>query len=233
MDKTGKAKQEFADERDVWTPPPLSTFLKAWLEHDLSMAREADRSLAVFAVRIDEYLELSTRFARNVLEAAIAELAARLKNVLRPADALVRCGEDSFAIIHCFSGDLLALHDTAKTILKRMQQSVRLDTDDRRLAASIGVAFYPEDGNSAELLLERAHNALKRTDAWGGNGFCFYSRSSARQIADDLSKPRRLSPRLGWRRLTPAFSGLSTIFRGTARLPCLQICPGKTPDVMT
>lgn len=187
MGMTNKVQRGSTMNSGTWASS-LSMFLKAWLDHDLSMARAAGRSLAVFVIRVDEYHDLVTGCDDHELEAAMAEFGSRLKKMLQPADASVRSSEDGFTIIHLFSGDPLALHGMAKAMLQQLQQPVRLGADDRCFAASIGIAFYPEDGNGAERLLENAHDALRRTDRWGGNGFCLYSRSVAKQVADHLSK---------------------------------------------
>ncbi len=176
-------------------PPTSTTFLKAWLRHDLSMAREAGRGLAVFVVRIDDYHELGV--PGHELETIVAELGSRLRETLRPADAFIRSGEDSFTLFLSFSGDRLGLHSNAKIMLKCLQQPVLFDAGEQKLAASIGIAFYPEDGNSADMLLERAHQALRRTDRWGGNGFCLYSRSAATKIAGDLARHEDFRRALG------------------------------------
>ncbi len=175
-----------------WTPPSLPAFLKVWLEHNLSMARATGGSLAVFAIRIDAYHDLVQSWGEPALEIAFLELASRLKKTLRPTDALMRSDNDCFTIIQPAAGDHLALHATAKTMLKQMQRPVRLGMDERCLAASIGIASYPEDGNSADLLLGHAKEALRRTDRFGGNGFCFHSLNAARKIADDLAEHKDL-----------------------------------------
>lgn len=166
--------------------PSSSMFLKIWLDHDLSMARAVGRSLAVFVVRIDRYRDLEQRYGGPELEAAMASLGSNLKSLLQPADSLVRSADDGFTVIHSFTGDPTGLHGLAKTMLQQLQQPVRLDADERRLAASIGIAFYPDDGQGAACLLDRAHDALQRTDRWGGDGFCFHSRSTAKKVAGHL-----------------------------------------------
>ncbi len=167
---------------------PLTALLRAWLNRDLSMALESGRSLAVFVVRIDEYQELSAQCSGQTMQSAMTTLASRLEKVLRPADASIRSAEDSFTVIHSFDGDPLTLYNTGKMMLQHLQQPIRFGSDDRCIAASIGISFYPEDGNSAELLLGRAQEALNRTDRWGGNGFCLSSRTAAKNVADELSK---------------------------------------------
>jgi len=187
MDMIDKAQLRMT-VRSESAASPLSALLRAWLDHDLSMALEMGRSISIFVVRIDEYHKMSAECGIQAMQKIMTKLASRLQKNLRPADALVRSADDSFTIIHPFNGDPLTLHGTAKTMLQHLQQPICFGGDDQCITASIGIAFYPEDGNSAELLLERAQAALSRAGRWGGNGFCLSSRSAAKNVADELSK---------------------------------------------
>lgn len=187
MRMISKEQRVSAMQGEAWSFPPLSAFLKVWLEHDLSMARRNGSSLAIFVLRVDAYHDLASSFDRETLEAALSTLSSRLKKTFGLSDAFVRSGKDRFTVIQPFSGDQLDLHGIAKSMLKVAQRPLRLGPSDQSLAASIGIACYPEDGNSAERLLEGAEAALRRTDRWGGNGFCIHSASSAKKIADELS----------------------------------------------
>ena len=169
--------------------------------------------MAVFVVRIDDYNRLAAQLSGSELETIVAAFGSRLRETLRPADAFIRSGEDSFTLFLSFSGNRLGLHSNAKTMLKRLQQPVCLDAGEREPAASIGIAFYPEDGNRAEMLLDRAHEALRRTDRWGGNGFCLYSRSAATKIADDLAKHEDLRRALGAGDLSMRFQPILDLAR--------------------
>ena len=166
-------------------PESLPTFLKVWLDHDLALAQQAGKSLAIYVVRVDDYRKLARKISATELERTVTEVGSTLKKNLRAADSFIRSSEDGFTIIQSFSGDPLTLHRTAQALLQSLKEMP--DTGDPHLAASIGIAHYPEDGNAAETLLKCAYEALKRTDRWGGNGFCLHARSVAAKIADDLA----------------------------------------------
>lgn len=185
MHGIGSVKRVSAWDDKASASPSLS-FLKLWLDHDLAMARVSGKPLAVFVIRIDRYRDMITEWGTDSVEAALATLSSRLKRRFGQTDAFMRSAEDEFTVLRFFSGDPLALHSIARDMLKQIQQPLKVGACDESIAASIGVAFYPEDGNSADLLLERAKAALRRTDRWGGNGFCIHSKVAAKKIAHDL-----------------------------------------------
>lgn len=207
-------------QQKATSEPPISqslpAFLKAWLDHDLALSQQAGKALAVYVVRIDGYQALADKISGTELERAIAEVGSKLKTNLRSTDSFIRSSEDYFTIIQPFSGDGLALHGTAKALLQSLQQGQ--SADERHLAVSIGIAFYPEDGNSAEMLLQRAYDALHRTDQWGGNGFCVYSRSVAAKIADDLTLHQDLRCALKAKDLSLRFQPVVDLAQGSMHI---------------
>jgi len=219
-----KDQRTSATRTAAWHFAPLPSFLKVWLEHDLAMARRTATALAVFVLRIDTYDDLFSQYGDEALEVSLGMMLSRLKNNFRLSNAFIRSAEDRFTIIHPFSGDPLELHRLAQFMLKQIQEPLRIGQGDETLRASVGVAFYPEDGYRAELLLERAEAALRRTDRWGGNGFCIHDKSAARKIAEELAMQEEFRHALATRDLTMLFQPIfdlttncMTNVRGDAR----------------
>ena len=222
MDMTKKVQSRLTAESGA-SASPFSTLMQAWLDQNLSIALKMGKSMAVMVVRIDEYHQLMRACGDDGQDAFVATLSSRMKRVLRQAGASIRSADDCFTVICPFDGDLFMLYGTAKTMLQDLQQPVRLGGHDRRVTASIGIAIYPEDGNSADLLLKRVHEALDRTDRYGGNGFCFYSRSAAKHVADELSMHEDLRRSLDTDNLAMRFQPILDLSRN-----CMSSVAGET-----
>lgn len=95
-------------------------------------------------------------------DVALRTLAARLAAGARRSDTVARLGGDEFVIV------LSPLQDraTGEEIVARMQTSLRerlvIGGESQVLSASFGLALYPEDGISADQLLEAADRAMYR-----------------------------------------------------------------------
>lgn len=210
MSMTRKAPSKLGNGYMIERSRNVPVFLRAWLDHDLSIAREVGTALAVYDIRIDDDEGLTKESADGDWEQALKRLRSRWVAELGSAASLIRSAKDSFTIIQSFSGEPLVLHETATRLLKSLQQG----TDHQAMLVSIGIASYPEDGHQADQLLERAHQALSRADRWAGNGFCFYSRVTSARIADLLERQESLRRDLHTDNLTLRFQPIFDLVQG-------------------
>ncbi len=86
----------------------------------------------------------------------------RLKDCVRAADTVARLGGDEFAII--LESTRSAAHSmlVAKKLVESIERPFRLQAGDAKISASVGVAIYPEHGDTADTLLQHADRAMYR-----------------------------------------------------------------------
>lgn len=100
------------------------------------------------------------------LEAALKYLATRIKKELREKDLIVRTGGDEFLIYLNDIGDQAHGDSIIGRIHEKISTRYRLEdlVGSRQLslkvACSMGVAFFPQNGKSVETLMARADEAL-------------------------------------------------------------------------
>jgi len=112
---------------------------------------------------VDDYKEINDSFGHHTGDRALREIAAVLRNTIRPYDTCVRYAGDEFVIV-------LAGCDAAQAEAKRVElQSAVADLylEARpgkrvRLAISAGAAVFPNDGRTYEDLLAVADNRMYR-----------------------------------------------------------------------
>ena len=181
------------DRRDLTVPSAaaglseLPASLTMRIEHDLAIVRQSGQSVAVFVVRIDDHAELSTVLGDRGLAGIAAKLARRLRATARVPDMVMQYQADRLVVVQFAPVDAFASHRLAKEMLHATHRPMTWGEHEVRIDISVGIAFFPGDGDSAAELIERANATLARTDKWGGKGFCFYSRTRARTVADGLS----------------------------------------------
>ncbi len=90
----------------------------------------------------------------------MVEVAARLRRTIRRSDLVARLGGDEFAVI---AGELKGVAPVVRLAF-RLRAVVRgpiaLPATTAAIDTSIGVAFFPGDGQTTEQLLARADAAL-------------------------------------------------------------------------
>jgi diguanylate cyclase (GGDEF)-like protein len=131
---------------------------------EVSRARRYDFDLSLMMIKIEHYDELGEIYGAYVKEDILKKVADILKNNLREVDKKARIKEDELAII---------LPQTSKkdaiTLLKRLDERLHeLKTPHTgtspgfNLSFKFGLVSYPEDGETASILEEKARMELTR-----------------------------------------------------------------------
>jgi diguanylate cyclase (GGDEF)-like protein len=137
------------------------------LGKEVSRAQRHKHPLSVLMIDVDHFKEYNDRFGHRTGDALLAEVAAVFKRTTRSIDYAARYGGDEF---------LLLLHEVACDDAMELADRVRgavagaaFGTGERSVTVSIGVASYPEHGETAEAVLAAADAALYRAKRRGRN----------------------------------------------------------------
>jgi diguanylate cyclase (GGDEF)-like protein len=156
---------------DPLTDLPNRTLLDDRVETALSRARRNSSHFAVLYVDVDGFKAANDRFGHSLGDRLLVEIAKRLVRCLRAADTVGRLGGDEFVVLL----SQIVLPDDAAAVARKIQDSLSQPyaIDDLRLqlTASIGIAVYPDDGETSEALLDRADGAMYRAKRNGGDRF--------------------------------------------------------------
>lgn len=128
----------------------------------LARHQRENQPAGVLMIDMDGLKRLNDSFGHRVGDAAIKEMANRLKACARHTDTVARLGGDEFGIILSPAD----MPDGAEAIIQRIQQEIAppLLFEGRAipLSASIGVAAFPDDGHDIDSLLHAADQRMYR-----------------------------------------------------------------------
>jgi GGDEF domain-containing protein len=160
---------------------------------DDSMARMLSagsaRPFAVLFVDLDNFKEINDSVGHRVADSLLQHLAATLDGLVRANDVLGRCvpatgagkgsvlsrlGGDEFAILLPEVEDRAAAESVASRIIERFQQPFRAGDNSVFVTASIGIAIYPADGETADILIDKADSAMYTAKKNGKARYEFY-----------------------------------------------------------
>jgi diguanylate cyclase (GGDEF)-like protein len=133
------------------------------LAREVARAHRYERLLALIVLDLDDFKEINDRIGHLAGDTVLAQVAERVRDVVRSADVACRVGGDEFAIILPES----TLED-ADQLYRRLQTqiSTRPLPEAGRLLISAGIAQLRED-DDAVAFFQRADDALYRAKAAG------------------------------------------------------------------
>ena len=175
--KVTEERIRFVAHHDNLTQLPNRLMFQERLDRILAAARAAEQEFAVLYLDLDGFKLVNDTHGHEIGDKLLAAVAQRLRENMREADTVARMGGDEFAIIQPPGGQPYAAVALARRLLETLAEP--FDVDGRRafIGISIGIAIYPQDGESAELLLRHADIALYRAKEAGRNNFQMFAPS--------------------------------------------------------
>ncbi|MBP2547624.1 diguanylate cyclase (GGDEF)-like protein/PAS domain S-box-containing protein [Neorhizobium galegae] len=153
---------------DPLTGLPNRTLFWAQFSRALSEAARESRKVTVAYVDLDNFKGINDSFGHALGDEVLKQLAGRLTHLVRAADLVVRLGGDEFAIVfsHIYQNEASVLK-RLREIRSTLSQPVDVDGIEIPITCSMGVAFYPRDGDTPEELLATADRAMYTAKAMG------------------------------------------------------------------
>jgi len=155
---------------------------RLFIELQETALRRADRTkqkVGLFMIDLDDFKRVNDAHGHPAGDRVLEAVGARLRRFLRVTDAVARLGGDEFAVLV----ELLDSRDDASTFADRLQSELSGDVEiapgvAATLSASIGVALYPDDGDTVEELHEEADAAMYAAKQDGGGRHRFVDRTA-------------------------------------------------------
>ena len=157
---------------DSLTDLPNRNLLHDRLQHALQAARREASPLAVITVDVVRLKEVNDILGHHSGDIVLQEIASRLRQVLRESDTVARMGGDEFALVLPMV-DIGHVATAAKRIQKLFEQLIVVENTPLEVEAAIGIALYPDHGDTPEQLLQHADIA-RHVSKHEASGFVVY-----------------------------------------------------------
>ena len=144
------------------------------LGHQLAQARRYGTRGALMFLDLDDFKSVNDRLGHLAGDELLGSLSRLLRKRLRDTDLLARLGGDEFAILLPHADRLQALVVAGQLLDSIASHMTSADGQSITATASIGIAFFPEDGATMEELLAHADLAMYQAKATGRNQSCVY-----------------------------------------------------------
>ena len=174
----------FQAHYDLLTGLPNRLFFRDQLDHTLARAHRGEERFALLFVDLDYFKRVNDSLGHAAGDAVLREAADRMRSCVRGKDIVARLGGDEFTLLLT---DVKSTRDpqiVAGHLIAAMSTPFVIAGQEHFLNASIGIAFFPDDGVTAEDLLKNADTAMYRAkDSGRGQSVFFEPRMNADAIA--------------------------------------------------
>jgi diguanylate cyclase len=160
---------------DTLTGLPNRVLLDDRLQQAIAHADRDMRSFALLVCDLDRFKLINDSLGHRAGDELLQEVARRLTTVVRTADTVARFGGDEFVLIGTSIGDADDAANLASRVMQVLEAPVRIAAIDIHTSPSIGIAMYPDDGVTMQVLLAHADAAMYSAKQHGRGNFRRYS----------------------------------------------------------
>jgi diguanylate cyclase (GGDEF)-like protein/PAS domain S-box-containing protein len=190
--KEAEAFISFQAYHDLLTRLPNRALFKDRLELAIAHARRGGQKLAVMFLDLDRFKIINDTLGHAMGDRLLQAVTHRLDGCLRKGDTLSRFGGDEFTLL------LPSIHShedasqIASKLIKTLKAPFLLGEHEVFVGVSIGIAIYPEAGDSMDQLIQNADIAMYHVKAKGKDSYRFFSESMSIASTNRLNLERDL-----------------------------------------
>ena len=182
-----QAQQEIADRikaeeaikhlanHDALTGLPNRRLFNERINLEISRAQRNNQKIGIMLFDLDHLKKVNDSYGHNVGDLLLQSVAQRLLGLLRKSDTVARMGGDEFLLILPEMQQPEDAVQTAERILEALSTPFHLEGYQVDITTSIGIAFFPDDGDDVNALIKKADIAMYKAKDKGGNVYHIFT----------------------------------------------------------
>ena len=145
---------------DALTGLPNRVLFEERLDHGLIQAKRHGWKLAVLFMDIDNFKNINDSYGHDLGDKVLLTVADRLQSSVREEDTVSRWGGDEFVCLLSEFKQEADVTRLAEKIVSRISEAVKFNGTVLSIGVSVGIAIYPTDGKTADILFKNADTAM-------------------------------------------------------------------------
>lgn len=146
--------------QDALTGLPNRVLFEEHLDQGLIQAKRRGWGLAVLFIDIDKFKSINDSYGHDLGDKVLLMVANRLKALIREEDTVSRWGGDEFMCLLLEVKQEADVIRIAEKMVNRIAEACEFNGIVLSIKASIGIAIYPGDGETADTLFKNADTAM-------------------------------------------------------------------------
>ena len=185
VDSVEQALQQLSEaaQLDVLTRLPNRIVLFNNFAQAAAMADRSGQRVAILFIDLDNFKQINDTLGHAVGDEVLKLTGHCLCSSVREADTVCRHGGDEFLILLPELPDASAAVRIADQVIAALAAPQRVGEHVLRVAASIGISIYPDDGTDAHTLIAHADAAMYRAKRRSPGGFAVHGSDATDESA--------------------------------------------------
>ncbi len=159
---------------DALTGLPNRHYLMDMLTQQLSRARRDDHALGVLYIDLDRFKRTNDTLGHAAGDVLLKHAATRIRRAVRDIDIVARLGGDEFTVVLAKLKGATDAGRAARSLITALNEPFEIDGHVMYAGASIGIALFPNDGQTGAELLKKADTALYLAKDRGRGRYAFF-----------------------------------------------------------
>jgi diguanylate cyclase (GGDEF)-like protein len=152
----------------------------------LAHAQRTRTKVAVLFLNLDRFKGINDSLGHSIGDRLLREVAERIAGCVTENDTVSRIGGDEFLLMIPDVTQVQDVMSVVQEILQVLNVPFHLDQHELFLTASIGISFYPDDGEEIGQLITNADIAMHRAKKQGRNTSQLHTPAMNQQAAERL-----------------------------------------------
>ena len=185
--KASQRKIQHQAYHDALTGLPNRTLLIDRIRKAIASSKDANNFIALLFIDLDNFKNINDSLGYVIGDTILQQAATRIREFINEKDTVSRIGGDEFVIM---LKDLQDKHDAAvmaDKLISLFAQSFNVNSHQFTITPSIGIALYPDDGETPYSLVRNADTAMNKAKQEGRNRYHLFTpgltKSALRRIS--------------------------------------------------
>ncbi len=184
------------------------------LEQAIIRAKRGQMRLGLLFLNLDRFKEVNDILGHATGDELIREAARRIVACVRQSDTVARLGGDEFTVLLENIQETKNVQRLTREILHKFAVPFRFGNETVYLSTSIGISFFPDDAQTAEMLLNNADQAVSAAKSLGRNRCSYFTRSMQEQAQKRMRLANELHAALAQQQLSLHYQPIIDIKSG-------------------
>lgn len=171
---------------DSLTELPNRVLLVDRVEQAILQAKKKKNLLAFLFLDLDRFKMTNDILGHTVGDKLLQAVSNRLLVATNDFDTVARLGGDEFVILLTELNNEQQAQEIADEILHQLEKPFRVDDHSLKITGSIGISYYPKDGQDYESLMKSADLSMYHAKDSGRNSYRIYDQEMNRRVLNHM-----------------------------------------------